>query len=144
MNKNKSSYRNKPENLPDKSVMIQALKKSLNSVNNPGWIPEKHEDDQSGATSLLIHDLFGGKILKTHNSNGWHFYNLIGGERIDLATAVTGKEVKEDFFEDIPSTPDESSVYIGKEDYVNFFNMFIRAFEETVGLIRYRRSFTVE
>jgi hypothetical protein len=144
MKRDRLSNCSKQENLPDKLVMVEALKKSLNSVNNPGWVPEKHEDDQSGVTSLLIHDLFGGEILKTHIINGWHYYNMIDGERIDLATAVTGKEVEEGFFEDIPSNPDEPSGYLEKDDYVNFFNMFIRAFEETVGLIRYRRVLTAE
>jgi hypothetical protein len=39
-------------------------------------------------------------------------------------------------FEDIPSTPDETSGYIDKTDYSTFFMRFVKTFEEKVGLGR--------
>jgi hypothetical protein len=97
--------------------------------------------DQSCETSTLIFDIFGGEILKTHNKKGWHFYNRINGKRIDFTGSKTGKSSGTKRLEDIPSTPDETYNYFEKEDYLTFFIRFIRAFEEAVGLKKYR-SFT--
>ncbi|MCK7537182.1 MAG: hypothetical protein MZV63_42560 [Marinilabiliales bacterium] len=34
--------------------------------------------------SVLINEVFGGEILKRHNGRGWHFYNRVNGECVDL------------------------------------------------------------
>jgi hypothetical protein len=109
----------------NKNVIYEALKSSLTAY--PG---------QDSTISLLIHDVFGGEILKTHNKKKWYFYNRIDGERVDftLKKKSTGMKV----FEDIPATPDETYDYIDQVDYSTFFMKFIRAFEETVGLEKYR------
>ncbi|MET4385326.1 hypothetical protein ABIB73_001061 [Bradyrhizobium sp. F1.4.3] len=39
---------------------------------------------QCNVTALLIHDLFGGELLKTPLPAGEHFYNRIGGRRYDF------------------------------------------------------------
>jgi hypothetical protein len=85
---------------------------------------------QDSLISLLIHDVFGGEILKTHKNKNWHFYNRIDGERIDFTK--TSKPVEKNGFEDIPSDPGE--IYFDQADYSTFFTRFVRAFEETVGL----------
>jgi hypothetical protein len=97
--------------------------------------------EQSCETSTLIFDIFGGEILKTHYKEGWYFYNRINGKRIDFSRSKTGKSSVVKRLEDIPSTPEETYNYFEKEDYSIFFTRFIRAFEETVGLKKYR-SFT--
>ena len=91
---------------------------------------------QDSEISTLIHDVFGGEILKTHEEKGWHFYNRIDGERIDFALFETGKSADEIKFEDIPSTTAETSGYFDRTDYSTFFMSFVKAFEETVGLGR--------
>jgi hypothetical protein len=109
----------------NKNVIYEALKRSLTA--DPG---------QDSIISLLIHDVFGGEILKTHKKKKWHFYNRIDGERVDFT--LKKKSAGMNVFEDIPSTPDETSDYIDQVDYSTFFTRFIRAFEETVGLENYR------
>ena len=89
---------------------------------------------QDSLISLLIHDIFGGEMLKTHKNKNWHFYNRIDGERVDFTK--TGKTVEKNGFEDIPSNPDE--IYFDQADYSTFFTRFVDAFEETVGLDNYR------
>jgi hypothetical protein len=84
----------------------------------------------------LIHDIFGGEILKTHKKKGWHFYNRINGERIDFTRSKKRKSLSDKSFEDIPSNPDETNKYLSQEDYSNFFMRFVRTFEEAVGLDR--------
>src|ERR1035437_7277495 len=88
--------------------------------------------------SLLIHDIFGGEILKTHTKKYWHFYNRIDGERVDFTSSKNGKSTIANSFEDIPSTPDETHDYFDQVDYSTFLMRFVRAFEETVGLDKYR------
>jgi hypothetical protein len=84
--------------------------------------------------SLLIHNLFGGEILKTHNRKGWHFYNRINGERIDFMQPVMEKSNHKNRMEDLPSDPDETCNYFEPEDYSTLFMRFIWSFEEAVGL----------
>ena len=109
----------------NKNVVYEALKRSQNT--DPG---------QDGFISLLIHDVFGGEILKTHKKKNWHFYNRIDGERVDFTLKNKSAGIKA--FEDIPSTADETHDYVDQVDYSTFFMRFIRAFEETVGLDQYR------
>uniref|UniRef100_UPI0020C0493E YunG family protein n=1 Tax=Lysinibacillus sp. D4B1_S16 TaxID=2941231 RepID=UPI0020C0493E len=47
------------------------------SVENPA-------KGQCGVTSLVVRDIIGGEIRKTRLDEGWHFYNVINGERIDF------------------------------------------------------------
>jgi hypothetical protein len=113
----------------NKNVIYGALKSSLTS--DPG---------QDSVISLLIHDVFGGEILKTHKKKKWHFYNRIDGERVDFTLKNNSAGIN--VFEDIPTTPDETYDYIDQVDYSTFFTMFIRAFEERVGLEKYRSGIT--
>jgi hypothetical protein len=97
--------------------------------------------NQDSVISMLIHDIFGGEILKTHKRKGWYFYNRINGVRVDFTGAETETSKDNIKFEDIPTTPDETSGYFDKTDYSTFFMRFVRAFEETVGLGQYRNGF---
>lgn len=111
----------------NKNVVYEALKRSQTS-----------DRGQDSFISLLIHDVFGGEILKTHEKKNWHFYNRIDGEIVDFT--FEGKSAG--IFENIPSTPDETCDYIDEADYSTFFMRFVRAFEETVGLEKYRSGLT--
>ena len=121
----------------NKKVVYEALKGSLELESDRKLTPDNRPIGQDSLISLLIHDIFGGEILKTHKRKNWHFYNRIEGERVDF----TGSEVKFDreaIFEDIPSTPDETYDYIDQTDYTTFFTKFVRTFEEKVGLDKYQ------
>lgn len=122
----------------DKKVVQEALKRSWALDNNPDLKAEDHADDQDSVVSLLIHDIFGGEILKTHKKKGWHFYNRVNGERMDFTVSEMDKSSGDNLFEDIPSTPDETYNYLQPEDYSNYFMKFVRAFEEAVGLEKYQ------
>lgn len=115
-------------------VVHEALKNSRT--------PEVRADDEDSLISLLIHDIFGGEILKTHKKRGWHFYNRINGERIDFTSSEFGKFSVDNRFEDLPSTPDETYNYFEQEDYASFFMRFIWAFEEAVGLEKSQPAYT--
>jgi len=117
-----------------KSRILDEGEKELNS--------KKFKNGLDREISLLIYDIFGGEILKTHERRGWHFYNKINGERIDFITSETGKVSEENYFEDIPSTRDETNKYFEQVDYSTLFLRFVRAFEETVGLDKYRYEYS--
>lgn len=122
----------------NRTVVQEALKHSLALDNNPGCTPVNTPDGQDSVISLLIYNIFGGEILKTRKKNGWHFYNRIDGKRIDFTRSEISKSSEDNRLEDIPSTPDEINNYFEQEDYSTFLMRFIRAFEEAVGLDKYR------
>lgn len=94
--------------------------------------------EQASLISLLIHDIFGGEILKTRIKKGWHFYNRIEGNRVDFTNSVLNTSSDEIKFEDIPATPDETYCYFEDAEYSTFLMRFVRAFEDAVGLDKYR------
>jgi hypothetical protein len=118
----------------NRRIVKKALKCTLDLDKTSNLTPVKPEDFRSCETSMLIFDIFGGEILKTHYKKGWHFYNRINGKRIDFTRSEKGKSSGARRFEDIPSSPDEIHYYFEKEDYSTFFMRFVGAFEETVGL----------
>ncbi len=124
-------------------IVYEALKRSLAPDSIRRLTPDNQTNGQDGIISLLIHDVFGGEILKTHKEKDWHFYNRIDGERVDFTKSEKQKPVGVTKFEDIPSTPDETYDYIDKEDYSTFFMKFVRAFEETIGLDKYNPGYSV-
>ena len=126
----------------DRTVVQEALKHSLELDDKPEVSPDNQTDDQDSVVSLMIHDIFGGEILKTHKKKGWHFYNRINGERIDFTRSEMGKSSEDNRFEDIPSTPDETYNYFQEEDYSTFLMRFVRTFEEAVGLDKYQPEYS--
>jgi hypothetical protein len=126
----------------NKNVVYEALKRSVKSDPEKGLKTANNSIEQDSIISLLIHDVFGGEILKTHDKKNWHFYNRIDGERVDFANpAALHKTDSNAGFEDIPSTPDETFNYVDQIDYSYFFMNFVRAFEETVGLDKSENGF---
>ena len=127
----------------NKMIVYEALKHSELPESNRSLTPPQHVIGQDSLVSLMIHDIFGGEILKTHLKKSWHFYNRIDGERVDFTGSESLKSAGIARFEDIPSNPDETYDYIDQADYTTFCMKFVRAFEETVGLDNYRHSLSV-
>jgi hypothetical protein len=112
----------------------EALNKSWKPDNVPGSKNEFPGDSEAMITSHMIHDIFGGEILKTRKKDGWHYYNRIDGERIDFTGPEINKSLEDSNFEDILSTPDEMLNYFDKEDYSALYFRFVNAYEVAVGL----------
>jgi hypothetical protein len=123
----------------NKMVVQNALKNSFKSDANAKWESDAPADGEGSLTSLLIYDIFGGEILKTHKEKGLHFYNRIDGERIDF-TGPSDTTSEKNQFEDLPSSPDETYKYFEQEEYSTLFLRFIRAYENAVGLNKYISS----
>jgi hypothetical protein len=121
----------------DRFVVSEALKNCLDQ--SSGRVVPHHSDlEEASIISLLIHDIFGGEILKTHFKKGWHFYNRIDGKRIDFTGSDLNNSSEDLQFEDIPSTPGETYSYFEDAEYSTFLTRFIWAFEEAVGLDKYK------
>lgn len=126
----------------DRLIVKKALRNILMSNDYPVWTHHnKPAKGQSSIISLLIHDIFGGEIMKTHKKRGWHFYNRIDNECIDFSRSEMSKSSLVNHFENIPSNPDETYEYFEQEDYSTFYIEFIRAFEKAVRHGKYRSDY---
>jgi len=114
-----------------KQYVQEALKRSNVFENNPGSNNGNPALDQSGLISRLVYDIFGGEILKSLNGEYWHFYNRVNGEKIDFTTSKAHNSSRENHLTDIPTTADETQKYFEQEDYLTFYQRFVRAFEES-------------
>ena len=123
----------------DKNIIYQSIR-NCQPTESDLWKHSFDPDEQASLISLLIHDIFGGEILKTHVKKGWHFYNRIDGKRLDFTSPDMNSSSSYNQFDDIPSTPDETYAYFEDEEYSAFLMRFIAAFEEAVGLDRYRQE----
>ena len=120
----------------NKSAIYEALRHCQDS-NSMSSVTDNPDHIQASLISLLIHDIFGGEILKTHIQKGWHFYNRIEGDRVDFSNLHNDKAEGNIRFQDIPADAEELNNYVEKEEYSAFLQKFIREFEETVGLENY-------
>ncbi|MBW8855594.1 MAG: hypothetical protein JF604_15010, partial [Bradyrhizobium sp.] len=65
----------------------RALRKAWSSSTSGQWTPDNPAAGQCNFTALLMHELFGGELLKTPLPAGDHFYNRIGGKRYDFTAS---------------------------------------------------------
>ncbi|UPK39390.1 hypothetical protein IVB18_20525 [Bradyrhizobium sp. 186] len=71
----------------DPDEVQSALRKAWSLSTASKWAPNNPAAGQCNVTSLLIHELFGGDLLKTPLPAGDHFYNRIGGRRYDFTAS---------------------------------------------------------
>jgi len=89
------------------------LRRCWSSKTGLQWLPENPARGQCNVTSLVVHDLCGGEILKTETAGGWHFYNFVDGRRYDLtasqfASPVTYADKASNRAEALAGTTEES------------------------------------
>ncbi|MGT2439281.1 YunG family protein [Bradyrhizobium betae] len=71
----------------DPDNIQRALRKAWSPSTASQWTVSNPAAGQCNVTSLLIHELYGGELLKTPLPAGDHFYNRIGGERYDFTAS---------------------------------------------------------
>ncbi|UQZ32725.1 hypothetical protein C2I18_03625 [Paenibacillus sp. PK3_47] len=87
-------------NKPAVEEVMEALFKSWSLETSSKWSENNPAKGQCGVTALLVNDLLGGEICKTKLPDGWHFYNIINGQRYDF----TASQFKGDIvYMDVPS-----------------------------------------
>jgi hypothetical protein len=68
-------------------IVARALRKSWSADTARQWSQLRPAAGQCNVTALLVHDLFGGELLKTGLPGVSHFYNRIDGVRYDFTAA---------------------------------------------------------
>jgi hypothetical protein len=90
---------------PDK--VQSALCKSWSLASASQWTSENPSAGQCNITALLVHDLFGGELLKTPLPAGDHVYNRIGGRRYDFTKSQFSQPIT---YADLPASRAEASL----------------------------------
>ncbi len=78
------------------------------------WSLDNPSKGQCGVTALVVNDFFGGEILKTKTTIGWHYYNRINNKRFDLTKS---QFLKEPSYLDILSSREEAFSDTNIEQY---------------------------
>ena len=68
----------------DEDRVREALEDAWSVETAAQWSAENPANGQCNVTAAVIHDLFGGEILRTRYPKFWHYYNRIDGQRMDL------------------------------------------------------------
>ncbi|MCK1654647.1 hypothetical protein IVA88_24835 [Bradyrhizobium sp. 149] len=71
----------------DPDEVQRALRKAWSLATASQWTVNNLAAGQCNVTSLLVHELFGGDLLKTPLPAGDHFYNRIDGLRYDFTAS---------------------------------------------------------
>ncbi|MCK1278347.1 hypothetical protein IVB46_24300 [Bradyrhizobium sp. 61] len=71
----------------DPDEVQSALRKAWSLSTSSQWTPNNPAAGQCNVTALLVHELFGGELLKTRLPAGDHFYNRIEGRRYDFTAS---------------------------------------------------------
>jgi hypothetical protein len=90
----------------DAEQVAGALLKSWSLEWARQWTAENPAAGQCNVTALLVHELFGGELLKTRLPEGDHFYNRIGGRRYDFAESQFTLPIT---YADLPTTRAEAA-----------------------------------
>ncbi|TCP65800.1 YunG family protein [Baia soyae] len=78
------------------------------------FTPENPALGQCGVTALVIHDLYGGEILKTRVTGEWHFYNKLSDQIYDFTASQFDQEIS---YHHIPSSREEAFADINEKQY---------------------------
>lgn len=94
--------------------LFEELKTAWSKESSSSWSSGNPAKGQCSVTALVVHDLFGGHILKTKTRGGTHFYNSIDGVRWDLTVSQFDYPIP---FEDLASSREEALADTSREQY---------------------------
>jgi hypothetical protein len=77
-------------------------------------MPDNPAQGQCNVTALVLHDHFGGELLKTRVGAEWHFYNRIEGHVYDLTASQFSTPPE---YGDEPATREEALSGTTREQY---------------------------
>jgi len=124
----------------DWTIVKEALRRAIPSGLNVSGSAGRSEGKHDLEISVLINDVFGGEIVKTHTRRGWHFYNRINGERIDLAAKEEISPCIDSDHGTYSAVMAETSANFEQNDYTILFQRFVTAFEDSFGLGKYQTA----
>ncbi|WP_187970527.1 YunG family protein [Aquibium microcysteis] len=89
----------------DPAALREALETAWSIDSSTRWTKAVPALGQCGVTALVVNDLFGGDILTTPTAEGMHFYNRVGGHRVDLTAGQFDAPI---VYEDRPASRAEA------------------------------------
>ncbi|MCP3443305.1 hypothetical protein [Bradyrhizobium sp. CCGUVB14] len=84
----------------DADEIQSALRKAWSLSTASQWTADHPAAGQCNVTALLVHELFGGDLLKTPLPAGDHFYNRIEGRRYDFTASQFAQPI---IYTDLPT-----------------------------------------
>jgi len=106
--------------------VLEALRKSWSLQTARQWQADNPALGQCNVTALVIHDLFGGEILKTRIAGGAHFYNRLEGRRFDFTSSQFDKPV--DYTDDAASS-EEARTGAAESEYETLKSGFLSHYD---------------
>lgn len=85
----------------DPDRIQSALRKAWSPATASQWTADNPAAGQCNVTALLIHELFGGDLLKTPLPAGDHFYNRIDGRSYDFTASQFDRPIT---YADLPAS----------------------------------------
>jgi hypothetical protein len=85
----------------DPEKIARVLRESWSLASARQWTAQNPAAGQCNVTALLVHELFGGELLKTQLPEGDHFYNRIDGNRYDFTACQFSQPIT---YSDLPAT----------------------------------------
>ena len=97
-----------------KATLLNIFKKCWSIKSSTKWEEENPSKGQCSVTALVIHDCFGGTILKTKVNDIWHFYNKVNDQVMDLTSGQFGMPIA---YQDIESNMEDALTACSYEQY---------------------------
>lgn len=115
----------------DEQMIRAALYRAWSRETAVQWTPENPASGQCNVTAAVIHDLFGGDILRTPIDDIWHYYNRIDGRRFDFTdsqfTAPGSRFAAPDVYADEPTNKAAAMTNIPQREYDALMSGLTRA-----------------
>ena len=89
----------------DVERISQRVRAGWSAATASTWTADNPARGQCSVTALVAQDELGGELLKTRVGEAWHFYNRIGGERVDLTAGQFEAPIA---YEDLAATREEA------------------------------------
>ena len=112
----------------NREKLTTIFKKCWSIESSTKWEEATPSKGQCSVTALVIHDYFGGTILKTKVNGAWHFYNRVNDQVLDLTSEQFSSPI---YYQDIDSTVDEALNDCSQEQYEYLKNQFALHYPRT-------------
>ena len=112
----------------DAEAIRSLLRRCWSPDSSSQWSAQNPARGQCNATAPVLHDHFGGEILKTPFEGQWHFYNRIGDRVCDLTADQFSSPPA---YLDLPSSRDEALAGTTPERYKNLAERFAAALAQS-------------
>ncbi|MEM9796537.1 MAG: hypothetical protein AAF919_08610 [Pseudomonadota bacterium] len=114
----------------DEAKLRAALAQAWSTETAVQWTADNPASGQCNVTAAIVHDLFGGDVLRTRLEGVWHYYNRLDGHRYDLTdsqfTAPGARFTAPEAYQDQLSTRDAAMETIPEREYVALRQALLR------------------